>query len=104
MTIYPGQRSVRRLLTMQVPADMADWLDMVAIGALLAFTWKAPPVAFAWLAVAMALPPLTIGVLAGVYVDRWPLRRTLVLANLGRGLATAALILAPNWPAQPGCS
>jgi predicted MFS family arabinose efflux permease len=47
----------------------------------------------------MALPPLTIGVLAGVYVDRWPLRRTLVLANLGRGLATAALILVPDWSA-----
>jgi predicted MFS family arabinose efflux permease len=98
MTLYPGQRSFHRLLTMQVPADMADWLDMVAIGALLAFTWKAPPVAFAWLAVAMALPPLTIGVLAGVYVDRWPLRRTLVLANLGRCLATAALILVSDWP------
>ena len=33
MTIYPGQRSFHRLLTMQVPAEMADWLDMVAIGA-----------------------------------------------------------------------
>jgi hypothetical protein len=29
--------ALTRFLAMQVPADMADWLDLVAIGALLAF-------------------------------------------------------------------
>lgn len=88
-----------RLLLVQGPADLADWLDMVAVGALLAFAWEAPPVAYAWLAVAVAVPPLTLGLLAGVQVDRWPLRRTLVLSNLGRGLATLGLILVPSWEA-----
>lgn len=93
-----SRAALTRLLAMQVPADMADWLDMVAIGALLAFVWSAPPVAFAWLAVAMAVPPVTLGLLLGVWVDRWPLRPTLVLSNLGRALATAALLLVPDWP------
>ncbi len=73
-----GRSALARLLAVQAPADLADWLDMVAVGALLAFAWEAPPVAFAWLAVAVAVPPLTLGLLAGVQVDRWPIRRTLV--------------------------
>lgn len=92
-------RGLRRLLLVQAPADLADWLDMVAVGALLAFAWEAPPVAYAWLAAAMAVPPLTLGLLAGVQVDRWPLRRTLVLSNLGRGLATLGLVVVPSWEA-----
>jgi MFS family permease len=94
-----GRSGFARLLAVQAPADLSDWLDMVAVGALLAFTWEAPPVAYAWLAVAMAVPPLTLGLVAGVHVDRWPLRRTLVLSNLGRGAATLLLILAPTWEA-----
>ena len=58
--------------------------------------------AYAWLAVAMAVPPLTLGLVAGVHVDRWPLRRTLILANLGRGVTTLLLILAPTWPVLVG--
>jgi MFS family permease len=90
-------KGFRQLLAAQIPADAADWLDLVAIGALLAFVWEAPPVAFAWFAVAMGLPYLTVGLIAGVYVDRWPLQRTMILANLGRATGTLALILAPDW-------
>ncbi|EYD78007.1 putative multidrug efflux transporter, MFS family protein [Rubellimicrobium mesophilum DSM 19309] len=83
---------------MQAPADLADWLDMVAVGALMAFEWRAPSVAFAWAAVAVAVPPMTLGLLAGVHVDCWPLRRTMVLSNLGRAGATLLLIAVPSWP------
>ncbi|MBI1418651.1 MAG: MFS transporter [Limimaricola sp.] len=87
------------LLLAQCPADFADWLDFVAIGTVLAYRWQAPPVAFAWFAVALGLPYLTIGVLAGAVVDRMDLRRVMILGNLGRALGSAALILAPDWPA-----
>ncbi len=86
------------LLLAQVPADFADWLDFVAIGALLAFTWQAPTQAFAWLAVGLGLPYLTVGLFAGALVDRLNLNRVLVWSNVGRAVATAALILAPDWP------
>lgn len=85
------------LLSAQMPADFADWLDFVAIGALLAFVWNSPPVAFAWLAIAMGLPYLTVGIVAGALVDRINLRAVMIVSNLGRALATAALILAPDW-------
>lgn len=83
-----------RLLAAQVPADVADWLAFVAIGAQLAFTWQAGPGVFAWLAVAMGLPYLTVGLFAGALVDRWPLRPSLVLSNLGRAACYALLPLA----------
>ncbi|EYD73030.1 MFS transporter [Limimaricola hongkongensis] len=93
-----GNRGLGPLLLAQVPADFADWLDFVAVTALLAFTWSAPTQAFAWLAVGLGLPYLTVGLVAGALVDRLDLNRVLVWSNIGRAVATAALILAPDWP------
>ncbi len=89
-------KGVPRLLGAQVPADFADWLDFVAVGALLAFTWEAGPAAFAWLAVALGLPYVVIGPLAGALIDRADLRRVLVLSNLGRAAGTFCLAFAPD--------
>lgn len=88
---------LRRLLTVQVPADFADFLDFVAIGALLAFVWGVEPIVYAFLGLGMAGPYVLIGPFAGVLVDRMPLRRIIILSNLGRGLATAALFFAGTW-------
>ncbi|MCP5037477.1 MAG: MFS transporter [Rhodobacteraceae bacterium] len=89
--------ALRRLLAAQIPADFADWLDFVAIGALLAFSWQADPFVFALLAVAFGLPYLLIGPIAGVLVDRMSINSVLILSNLGRAGATVALAFAPNW-------
>ena len=88
---------LRRLLIAQVPADFSDWLDFVALGALLAFVWQAPPLVFALLAVAMGLPYLVVGPLAGALVDRSPIRSVLIGSNLGRAVITALFALAPSW-------
>jgi MFS family permease len=88
---------LRRLLIAQVPADFADWLDFVAIGALLAYVWNAEPLVFAFLAVSMGLPYLLIGPVAGVVVDRRNFNRILILSSFGSGLVTLSLFFAPNW-------
>ncbi len=90
---HPG---LPRLLGAQVPADFADWLDFVAVGALLAFTWQQGPTAFALLAAAMGLPYVLIGPLAGALTDRADLKRVLVFSNLGRAAATFAAAFAPD--------
>lgn len=89
---------LRALLIAQAPADFADWLDFIAIGALLAFVWQAPPIAFALLAVAIGLPALVVGPLIAGWIDSADLRRVMIWANLGRALTTFALITAPGWP------
>ncbi|MBM7068469.1 MFS transporter [Actibacterium sp. 188UL27-1] len=92
------QGGLRRLLLGQVPADFADWLDFVAIGATLAFTWAVGAPVFAILAVSMGLPYLLIGPFAGAFVDRCDTRTVLIWSNVGRAVATAALCVAPDWP------
>ncbi|MEO1606958.1 MAG: MFS transporter, partial [Pseudomonadota bacterium] len=89
---------LRKLFAAQLPADFADWLDFVAIGALLAFVWDAPSYAYALLAVGMGTPYLIIGPFAGVLVDRWPIKAVLIWSNLGRAVVTAEFFLAGNWP------
>nr|WP_281356606.1 MFS transporter [Sulfitobacter algicola] len=81
----------------QLPADFADWLDVVAIGALLTFTWSADPIVFAFLAVALGLPYVIVGPFAGVLIDQSSLKTVLIFSNLGRAIMTASLALAPNW-------
>jgi len=89
-------KGLPRLLAAQIPADLADWLDFVAVGALLAFVWNAGPLAFAWLAVAFGLPYLVIGPFAGAWVDRADLKQVLLLSNAGRALMTLALAFSHN--------
>ena len=98
MNAHEKHVELRRLLIAQVPADFSDWLDFVAIGALLAYVWTVPTYVFAALGVAFGLPYLLVGPFAGVIVDRMSLNTVLVLSNLGRAVFTAALFLAPSWP------
>ncbi|MEE9387696.1 MAG: MFS transporter [Paracoccaceae bacterium] len=89
---------LRRLLAAQIPADFADWLDFVAIGALLAFGWDAEPLAFAYVAAAVGLPYVVVGPIAGAVVDRADIRTVLIASNVGRAVATACLFLATDLP------
>lgn len=92
-------RGLKTLLVGQIPADFADWLDFVAIGALLAFVWQVDPEVFAWLGLAVGLPYLVIGLWSGALVDRFDLRWVLVGSNLGRAATTFALAFVGAVPA-----
>lgn len=89
--------ALRNVLIAQVPADFADWLDFVAVGALLAYVWQVDPIVFALLAVSYGAPYLLVGPFAGVAVDRADLNSVLIWSNVGRAVMTAALFFAPNW-------
>jgi len=87
---------LRRLILAGIPADFADWLDYVAIVALLAYTWQSGPWSLALLAIALGLPYLMVGPIAGALVDKSDLRTVLIISNLGRSVTTAALIFVPD--------
>lgn len=91
-------RIPRRLALASIPADFADWLDYAAIIALLVFAWGEGPFTLALFALALTLPYVAIGPFLAVIVDRMPLGQVMVLANLGRGLTTLALVFAINTP------
>jgi MFS family permease len=89
---------LRRLLAAQVPADLADWLDLVALGTLLAFHWQLGPTALAGLTLAITLPYVILGPLIGVLIDRSDLRLLLIASCGLRAVATAAFVVAPDLP------
>lgn len=83
------------LVTGSASADLADWIDYLAVVALLVH-WQSGPWALAWFTVALSAPRFLIGPFAGILVDRLPLKQALLATNLGRALVTGAMILAPN--------
>lgn len=88
--------AARRLALAAIPADFSDWLDYAAVVALLVFVWGEGPFVLAVFAFCLTLPYVVVGPLVAVVVDRVPLRPVLFLSNLGRALATLALIFAPG--------
>jgi len=92
----PKSADLRRILIAQLPADFADWLDYIAILTLMTYIWRVDPIYFAWFALFLAVPYVIIGPIAGAMVDRWELKKVMILSNLGRAVTTAALIFAPD--------
>lgn len=85
----------RRLFISASLSSLGDWLDFVALLALVAVVWDEGAFGLAAVSVAVGLPQL-LAPLFGVWVDRWPVRRVLVLMDALRAVATAGLLLAPG--------
>lgn len=80
----------------QVVSDLGDWLDFLALIALIVYRWDLGPRALAALSVAVALPFAGIAPLSGVWADRLPRKTLMVAADLGRALVVFGLVFAPN--------
>lgn len=65
-------RSYRTLFLAQLFADLGNWLDLLALNALISFTWNLGLDANAALVICMGAPFLFIGPLVSVWVDRIP--------------------------------
>jgi MFS family permease len=88
----------RLLFAGQVVSDLGDWLDLLALLTLIAFTWHLGAAALAALNLAFLLPWALLGPFAGVLADRWPRRTTMVCCDLGRALIVLGLLWAPSLP------
>lgn len=84
----------RKLALASLPADFADWLDYAAVVALLVYVNGEGPLVLAAFGIALGLPYVLVGPFIALWVDRTPLKRVLVLANLGRAIATLSLLFA----------
>ena len=89
-------RSFRLLFAGQVVSDLGDWLDFLALIALIVYRWGLGASAIAALTVAVALPFAVIAPLSGVWADRLPRKTLMVAADLGRALVVFGLVFAPN--------
>jgi MFS family permease len=89
-------RPFRYLFAGQVVSDLGDWLDFLALVALIVYRWELGPSALAALAVAAVLPSIIIAPFAGVWVDRLSRKHVMIAADLGRAVVVLGLVWAPD--------
>ena len=80
---------MRRLWYAQLVSTFGDFLALFAVIGVLTFRLNASPRQVTGLQIAYLLPIAILGILAGVFVDRWPVKPTLVSSDLIR----ASLVL-----------
>lgn len=87
----------RRLWTAQVVSDFGDSLTLFTL-LFLVQRLTGDETAVATVLIASALPTLVVGLVAGVWVDRWNLKRVMVVSDLIRaGLVLCLLFVQSTW-------
>ncbi|MGA7236491.1 MAG: MFS transporter [Bryobacteraceae bacterium] len=85
-------RSVRRLWIAQLVSVFGDFLAIFAILAVVTFKFHGTATEVAMVLVSFMLPLAIVSPLAGVFVDRWPVKHTMVASDLIRGLLVLSLV------------
>ena len=83
----------RRLWAAQAISDVGDGLTLLTL-MLLVNELTHSTLALAVVAIALAIPPLTIGLFAGSYVDRWDRRRIMIVADSVRAVIVLGFVVA----------
>lgn len=88
-----GSPSFFRLWLAQVASSLGDWIGFVAITAYAARIagGASPETAVGLVLSARLVPGFFLAPVAGVLVDRWDRKRTMVVCDIGRGLVFATL-------------
>jgi DHA3 family macrolide efflux protein-like MFS transporter len=87
---------MRRLWYAQIVSNFGDFLALFAVIGYLTFTAHANAQQITGVQIAYQLPIAVLGILAGVFVDRWPLKPTMVASDLSRAVLCLLLLLAHN--------
>src|SRR3977135_1178461 len=85
---------MRRVWYAQVVSLFGDFLALFAVIAVVSFALPGSPNQIIGVQIAYMLPIVFVGPIAGVFVDRWPLKPTLIASDLVR--AALALLLVPS--------
>ncbi|HYM25535.1 MAG TPA: MFS transporter [Vicinamibacterales bacterium] len=89
-----GLDVMRRVWYAQVISLFGDFLALFAVIAVVSFRMHATPNQVTGVQIAYMLPIVFVGPVAGVFVDRWPLKPTLISSDLIR--AVLCLLLIPS--------
>jgi len=84
---------MRRLWYAQIVSNFGDFLALFAVIGVLTFKLHANAQQVTGVQIAYLVPIAILGILAGVFVDRWPLKPTLVSSDVIRGLLCLLLLV-----------
>ncbi len=87
-------RDFRFLWLGQIVSNFGDALTYLTLMLFINRLTGGDTQAIAWLVIALALPTATIGLVAGVFVDRWDRKRVMVISDILRGFLTLGLVIA----------
>ena len=87
---------MRRLWYAQLVSTFGDFLALFAVISFLTFHLHATPAQVTNLQIAYLLPIAILGILAGVFVDRWPLKTTMVSSDAIRAVLCLLLLVASS--------
>jgi len=82
----------RRLWAAQGISDVGDGLTLLTLMLLVNALTKST-LALAAVAIVVAIPPLTIGMVAGTYADRWDRRRIMIVSDALRAVVVLGFVL-----------
>ncbi len=86
--------AMRRMWYAQVISGFGDFLALFAVIGVLTFNLHATPSQIIGIQIAYLLPIAVLGVVAGVFVDRWPLKPTMVSSDAIRCALVLLLLVA----------
>ena len=84
---------MRRLWYAQIISNFGDFIAIFAVIGLLTYKLHANAQQVTGVQISYQVPIAVLGMLAGVFVDRWPLKPTLVASDLLRGLLCLLLLI-----------
>src|SRR5262245_16035660 len=87
---------MRRVWFAQVISLFGDFLALFAVISVVSFRMQGTAAQITLVQIAYMLPMAVLGPLAGVFVDRWPLKATLVASDLVRALLATLLIFSTS--------
>lgn len=87
-------RPVRRLWTAQVVSVFGDFLAIFAVLSYVSFNLNASAAQVTLISISFMIPFALIGPVAGVFVDRWNVKRTMIASDLIRAALAIALVFA----------
>jgi DHA3 family macrolide efflux protein-like MFS transporter len=87
--------SVRRLWLAQLVSIFGDFLAVFAIFSVVTFQMHGTPMQVSMILVAFLTPLAVISPFAGVYVDKWNVKWTMIASDLIRGVLVVALLFVP---------
>src|SRR3954447_274737 len=87
---------MRRVWYAQIVSLFGDFLALFAVIAVVTFAMHGTPRQIVGVQIAYMLPIVLIGPIAGVFVDRWPVKPTLIASDLARALIALSLLFTVN--------
>ena len=84
--------ALRRLTLAQLVSMFGDFLAIFAVFSIVSFRLHGSPAQVSGIMIAYMLPMAFVGPVAGVFIDRWNVKRTMIISDLVRSVLVLALL------------